>query len=56
MGKRLLKGRIKDAKGRGKTTGRSWGPMVYNEIVGYKVTPKVNASIMAKQKKKQASE
>jgi len=52
MGKRLLKGRQKDGQGRGKTIGRSWGPMVYNEIVGYKVTPKVNAAIMAKEKKK----
>ena len=52
MSKRMQKERKKDSQGRGKIMGRSWGPMVYNEIVGHKVTPKVNAAIMAKQKKK----
>jgi len=54
MGKRQIKGRTKDGQGRGKTQGRTWGPMVYNEIVGYKVTPKVHSAIMSKQKKKKS--
>ena len=44
MAKRILQGRTQN-KGVGKLYGRSYGPMVYNDHVGLKVTPKIDAAI-----------
>lgn len=43
MAKKTLSGRTK-----GKTMGRSSGPLVWNEKVGRKVTPKMNNAINSK--------
>ena len=46
MSKKTLSGRTKIKHGLvGKTLGRSRGPLVYNEHVGYKVTQKINDAI-----------
>jgi hypothetical protein len=45
MSKKLLKGKTQLKGNIGKLYGRSSGQMVYNEIVGYKVTPKIDAAI-----------
>ena len=53
MSKRTLKGRNKIKHGLvGKTLGRSFGPLVYNEHVGYKVTQKINKAINRNREKK----
>ena len=44
MAKRILQGRTQN-KGVGKLYGRSYGPLVFNEHVGYKVTQKINNAI-----------
>ena len=44
MAKRILQGRTQK-KGVGKLYGRSYGPMVYNEHVGHKVTQKIDKAI-----------
>jgi hypothetical protein len=45
MSKRLLKGRKQINGNVGKLYGRSRGELVYNEIVGYKVTQKIDEAI-----------
>ena len=53
MSKRTLKGRNKIKHGLvGKTMGRSRGPLVMNEHVGYKVTQKLNDAINRNKKGK----
>ena len=53
MSKRTLKGRNKIKHGLvGKTMGRSRGPLVMNEHVGYKVTQKLNDAINRNKNKK----
>ena len=45
MSKRNLEGRTQFKGHIGKTTGRSRGPLVYNDVVGIKVTQKVDEAI-----------
>lgn len=45
MSKRSLEGRTQLKGYVGKTTGRSRGPLVYNEVVGIKVTQKIDEAI-----------
>ena len=45
MSKKLLKGRTQFKGNVGKLYGRSSGEMVFNEHVGCKVTPKIDAAI-----------
>ena len=45
MSKKTLKGRTMLKSNVGKTCGRSYGEMVYNEHVGRKVTQKIDTSI-----------
>jgi hypothetical protein len=45
MSKKILKGRTMLKSNVGKTYGRSYGEMVYNEHVGRKVTQKIDAAI-----------
>lgn len=52
MSKRIQEGRTKLKSGVGKTTGRSRGPMVYNEIVNRMVTPKIDEAIKNNRKGK----
>lgn len=53
MSKKSLKGRTQ-LKGKvGKTFGRSSGEMVFNEHVGRKVTPKIDAAINKNLEKRQ---
>tara|TARA_R110000796_G_scaffold251567_2_gene383335 strand:- start:997 stop:1158 length:162 start_codon:yes stop_codon:yes gene_type:complete len=53
MSKKTLSGRTKIKHGLvGKTLGRSRGPLVYNEHVGYKVTQKINDAIIKNKKEK----
>ena len=51
MSKKILQGRTQN-KGVGKLYGRSSGEMVFNEHVGYKVTPKLNQAINKNLQKK----
>ena len=44
MSKKTLQGRTQ-IRGKGKLYGRSSGPLVFNEIVNRKVTPKIDAAI-----------
>lgn len=52
MSKRTLQGRTQFKGGVGKTTGRSQGPMVFNEHVNHMVTPKINDAINNNRKKR----
>ena len=52
MSKKILQGRTQ-YKGVGKLYGRSSGEMVFNEHVGYKVTPKLNQAINKNLQKKE---
>jgi hypothetical protein len=52
MAKRTLQGRTQFKGGVGKTTGRSRGPMVFNEIVNRMVTPKIDEAIKNNRKDK----
>tara|TARA_R110000868_G_scaffold24265_1_gene96140 strand:- start:646 stop:804 length:159 start_codon:yes stop_codon:yes gene_type:complete len=52
MSKKTLKGRTQFKGNVGKTYGRSHGKMVYNEQVGHKVTPKIDAAINKNTKNK----
>jgi len=45
MSKRILQGREQIKGNVGKLYGRSYGPLVYNEIVGRKVTVKIDKAI-----------
>tara|TARA_E500000318_G_C3497125_1_gene186862 strand:+ start:319 stop:477 length:159 start_codon:yes stop_codon:yes gene_type:complete len=45
MSKRTLQGRTQLKGGVGKTYGRSYGPMVYNETVDNLVTQKIDKAI-----------
>jgi len=45
MSKKILKGRSQFKGNVGKLYGRSSGPMVYNDHVGRKVSPKLDAAI-----------
>ena len=49
MAKRILQGRTQK-KGVGKLYGRSYGPLVFNEHVGYKVTQKIDQAIKKNKK------
>ncbi len=49
MAKRTLQGRTQK-KGVGKLYGRSYGPLVYNEHVGIKVTQKIDQAIKKNKK------
>ena len=51
MAKRILQGRTQN-KGVGKLYGRSYGPMVFNEHVGYKVTQKIDKAIKNNKERK----
>jgi hypothetical protein len=53
MSKRLLNGRTQFKGNVGKLYGRSRGELVYNEHVGRKVTPKMDAAIKKNLEKKQ---
>jgi hypothetical protein len=50
MAKRTLKGRTK-VMNAGKTMGRSYGPLVFNEHVGVKVTQKIDKDINSNRSK-----
>jgi len=50
MSKRQIEGRTKLKGNVGKTTGRTRGPMVFNEIVNHMVTPKIDAAIKKNRK------
>ena len=50
MSKKNLEGRTQLKSSVGKTTGRSFGPMVYNDIVGRMVTQKIDAAIKKNRK------
>jgi|TARA_R110000772_G_scaffold240041_1_gene352160 hypothetical protein len=52
MSKKTLKGRTQLKGHVGKLYGRSHGEMVYNEQVGHKVTPKIDAAIKKNLEKK----
>ncbi len=45
MSKRILQGRIQIKGKVGKLYGRSYGPLVYNDIVDRKVTVKIDKAI-----------
>jgi len=50
MSKKNLEGRTQLKSHIGKTTGRSRGPLVYNEVVGIKVTQKIDEAIKKNRK------
>ena len=50
MSKRSLEGRTQFKGHIGKTTGRSRGPLVYNDVVGIKVTQKIDEAIKKNKK------
>jgi len=50
MSKKNLEGRTKFKGHIGKTTGRSRGPLVYNDVVGIKVTQKIDEAIKKNKK------
>lgn len=50
MAKKNLQGRAQSKHNVGKTTGRSYGPMVYNDIVERMVTQKIDAAIKKNRK------
>lgn len=52
MSKKTLQNKTKLKGDVGKTVGRSHGKMVYNNHVGHKVTPKIDAAIKKNLKNK----